>query len=72
MALQAHQFVVAPESAEVSAHRQAGGAGLFPVADDPVDFLPFLPGNEGVAEQRDDVVGDRAVDRVLKVDDARR
>src|SRR5574343_1979931 len=69
--LQAHQFVLAPEGAEILAHRQAGGAGLFSVADDPVDFLFFFPGDEGVAEQRDDVVADRAADGILKVDDAR-
>src|SRR5574343_1924415 len=72
VALQAHQFVLAPEGAEVLAHRQAGGAGLFPVADDPVDFLFLVPGNESVAEERDEVVGDRAVDRVLGGADGRR
>ena len=70
--MQAHQLVFAPEVAEVLAHRQAGGTRLFPVADDPVDFLFLLPGDEGVAEQRNHVISDRAIDGVLKVDDTGR
>ena len=50
--------------------RQPGLARHLPVADRPVDLLLFLPGDEGVAQQRGDVVGDRAADRVLEVEDA--
>ena len=50
-----------------------GSAGLarrLPVADRPVELLLLVPGDEGVAQQRGDVVGDRAAHRVLEVEDA--
>ena len=58
-------------SPKSSLDRQAGAARRLPVADRPVELLLLVPRDEGVAQQRGDVVGDRAADRVLEVEDAR-
>ena len=50
--------------------RQAGLARRLPVAHRPVELLLLVPGDEGVAQQRGDVVADRAVHGVLEVEDA--
>ena len=58
-------------SPKSSVDRQAGLARLLPVAHRPVELLLLVPGDEGVAQQRGDVVADRPGDRVLEVEDAR-
>ena len=70
VALQAHPLEVAPEQAEVLLHRHAGLARALPVARGPVDLDGFIPLDVGVAQQRDHVVGHRAPDRVLEVENA--
>ena len=71
VALQADPFDAAPELAEVGRHRQPRLARRFPVADRPVELLLLVPRDEGVAQQRGDVVADRPGDGVLEVEDAR-
>src|SRR5690606_4935783 len=71
LALDAHPFVVAIEIAEVPGNRQPGRPGGLPVAHHPVDLAFLGPVDIRVAEQRNRVVGDRALDRILEVDDAR-
>eukprot|EP01022_Parablepharisma_sp_SALTPOND_P033110 TRINITY_DN881_c1_g1_i15.p1 TRINITY_DN881_c1_g1~~TRINITY_DN881_c1_g1_i15.p1 ORF type:complete len:1351 (-),score=485.80 TRINITY_DN881_c1_g1_i15:36729-40781(-) len=71
VALQAHPLEVAVEGIDVGRDRQAGAAGLFPVADGPVQHHFLVPLDVGVAQQRDQVIGDGAVDRILEIDDAR-
>ena len=56
MALQPHPLERAPELAEVAVDRQPGLARHLPVAHRPVDLLLLVPGDEGVAQQRGDVV----------------
>ena len=68
--LRAHPLVVAVEVVEVGVNRQAGLARHFPVADDEIELVLLVPRDVRVAVERDEVVGDRAVDGVLKVDDA--
>ena len=70
VALQAHPFDRAVELAEVVVDRQAGLARRLPVAHRQVEHELLVPGEEGVAHQAGDVVGDRAVHRVLEVEHA--
>src|SRR6266496_2650808 len=48
-----------------------GLARLLPVTHGPVDDAFLFPGDVGVAQERGEIVGDRAVDRVLKIENAR-
>ena len=70
VALQAHPLDRAVELAEVGVHRQAGLARLLPVAHGDVEHELLVPAQEGIAHQAGDVVGDRAVHRVLEVQHA--
>ena len=77
MALQAHPFdptvelakVITPAAGAGGAH-QASLAGFFPVADGDVDDKVLFPGDEGIAQQAGNVIGDGAVDRILEVQHA--
>ena len=71
VALYAHPFVVAVEFGEIVPYRQAELARHFPVAREQVEGEIFFPLDIGILEKRDQVVGQRAVDGVLEVDDAR-
>ncbi len=71
VALNAHQLEVAVEFAEIFLHRKTCAPCPFPVGDQPVYDLFLVPFDVGILEQRRQVVGDRAVYRILKVDDAR-
>ena len=70
MALHAHELDVAVEVAEVGGHGDARLAGLLPIADRGVEHEALVPGDEGVAQERGDVVAERTVERVLEVEDA--
>jgi hypothetical protein len=70
LALRAHPFVVAVEIVKVGAHRQASLAGSLPVADHIVQFLVLGPLDIGVAIERNEVVGQGTVHRILKVEDS--
>ena len=67
MALQAHPLHAAVKLAEIVTHRQPGSAGPLPVAHRDVQAKILIPAQKGVAHQAGHVVGDRAVDRVLKI-----
>ena len=47
--------------------QQLRGTRRFPVADRPVELLLLVPADVGIAVERDEVVADRAVDRVLEI-----
>ena len=71
MALQTHPFDVAVEiveTARVSAIPPC--ARFLPVADGAVEYAFFVPGNEGITVQRGDVIADRAVHGILKIEHA--
>ena len=70
MALHAHPLIVAVETGKIVSYRQPGLARLFPVADQPVERFRFFPADIGILEQRRQVVGDRAIYRILKIEDA--
>jgi hypothetical protein len=70
VALQPHPFNRFVELAKVRAHRQARLPRLLPVSRRDVDDELFVPAQEGVAHQAGDVVADRTVDRILKVQHA--
>ena len=70
VALHAHPLEVAVEVGELRTHGQAELLSGFPVADQHVEDEVLVPADVGVLEQRHQVVGDRAVDGVLEVDDA--
>ena len=57
----------APKSASTGKPRRARA---LPVAHRPVDLPLLVPLDVGVAQQRHEVVGDRAVHRVLEIEDA--
>ena len=57
-------------AAKSGADRQAGAARALPVAHRPVDLPLLVPRDVRVAQQRHEVVGDRAVHRVLEIEDA--
>jgi hypothetical protein len=65
--LQPHPFEGAPELAEVVAEvlaqRHAGASRLLPPAHGPVELALLVPADEGVAQHRRQVVGDRAAPR---------
>ncbi|OQC12356.1 MAG: hypothetical protein BWX79_01168 [Alphaproteobacteria bacterium ADurb.Bin100] len=75
MALQAHPFHRAVERAEVAVPvlevHQSGLARLFPIADRHIEHEILLPGQEGVAHQAGDVVGDGAIHGILEVQHAK-
>src|SRR5882672_1299307 len=71
LALSSHPFEIAVEVGEVRGHRQLRGPGFLPVAHRPVDDLLLLPGDVGVAQQRDEVVGDGTIYGVLEIENAR-
>ena len=72
MPLQAHPFNRAVKSAKVAVPtrmvEQAQSAGSLPIANRDIDAEIFLPADEGVAHQAGNVVGDGAIDRVLKIE----
>ena len=71
MSLNRHPFNVFPETAEVRGNRNTCFAGLFPIADRPIQSLCFFPGNKRVTAKTCDVVAHRSVNRVLKINHAR-
>ena len=71
MALYAHPFEPAVELVEFGRNGQSCGAGFFPVADDQVQHEFFFPFDEGIAQQRHQVVGNRAVQGILEIKHAR-
>ena len=71
MPLHAHPFKPAVKLVKILRHRQTGGAGLFPVADNQIQHKLFFPLDKRVAQQRNQIVGNRAVERVLEIEHAR-
>ena len=70
VALQPHPLERAPELGEIAVHRKARVFRLLPIARAPVEHALLLPADEGIAQQRHDVVGDRPEHRVLEVEHA--
>ena len=70
MALQAHPLGTPVKRAKVITHRQTGSARFLPVAHQHVQAKVFVPADERVAHQAGNVVGDGAVQRVLKIQNA--
>src|SRR5450759_2174470 len=71
MTLHTHPFVIAVEHGEIIGHRQASLARFFPIAYQPVDHFCFFPTDVGILEQRGEIVGDRAIHGILKIQYAR-
>src|SRR5947207_1221887 len=71
LALGSHPLEIPIEIGEITADRQPLGAGLLPIADRPIDDAFLAPSDVGVAQERYEVVGDRAVDRILKIENSR-
>ena len=71
VALQGHVFEVAVEGVDVRVDRQADLLRALPVAHHPVEHEFLVPLDVGVAQQRGEVVGDRAEHGVLEVQHAR-
>src|SRR6266851_7754100 len=71
LALRSHPLEIPVEVGKISGHRQAGLARLLPVTHGPVDDAFLFPGDVGVAQERGEIIGDRAVDRVLKIENTR-
>src|SRR5205809_2695607 len=71
LSLGSHPLEIPIEIGEIAADRQPLGAGLLPIADRPIDDAFLVPSDVGVAQERDEIVGDRAVDRVLKIENSR-
>ncbi len=69
--LGSHPLEIPIEIGEIAADWQPLGAGLLPIADRPIDDAFLVPSDVGVAQERDEIVGDRAVDRVLKIENSR-
>src|SRR5882672_5064152 len=69
--LDPHPLEIAIKVREIRSDRQARVPRLLPVPDRPVDDALLLPGDVGVAQERDEVVGDRSVDGVLEIENAR-
>src|SRR5205823_6013927 len=61
LALGSHPLEIPIEIGEITADRQPLGAGLLPIADRPIDDAFLAPSDVGVAQERYEVVGDRAV-----------
>lgn len=70
MPLQAHQVEPATEGGAIDVG-EAGGLRALPVGLHPCVNTLFRPGDVTVAQQRDQVVADRATHRILKIDDPR-
>jgi len=70
VALQALPLESAVKGGKIIVDWQAGGARLFPVADRQIEHEGFVPFDVGVAQERDEVVADRAGHGILKVDQA--
>lgn len=71
VALHATPFEFAVEIVDLRRYRQTGGAGFLPVTHHQIEHELFVPVDKGIAQQRDKVVGQRAVHRVLEVEQRR-
>src|SRR5213080_2030585 len=69
--LHAHPFEVPPEIAEVRGYRQSRVFGPLPVSNRPIELIFLVPCDVRVTQKRDEIVGDRAVDRILEIQHAR-
>src|SRR5262249_12672047 len=70
LALGTHPFEVAVEIGEVRGDRKPRAPRLLPVPDRPVDDALLFPGDVRVPQQGHEVVSDRSVHGVLKVQDS--
>ena len=68
MALYAHPFKPAVKLVKRCEYGQFGGAGFFPVTDDQIQDEFFFPFDKGVAQEGNQVIGNRAVECVLEVE----
>src|SRR5213592_100855 len=66
--LGSHPFEIPIEIREITGDGQPLAPRLLPIADRPIDDAFLLPGEVGVAQERDEIIGDRAVHRVLKIE----
>src|SRR5205809_253760 len=68
--LGSHPLEIPIEIREITGDRQPPGPGPLPVADRPIDDAFLVPSDVGVAQKRGEIVGDRAVHRVLKIENS--
>src|SRR6266704_1042970 len=68
--LGSHPLEIPVEIGEIAGNRQASGPGLLPIADRPIDDASLVPGDVGVAQEGDEIVSDRTVYRVLKIENS--
>src|SRR5881396_68112 len=66
--LGSHPLEIPIEIREITGDGQPLAPRLLPIADRPIDDAFLLPGEVGVAQERDEIIGDRAVHRVLKIE----
>lgn len=71
VALHAHQVAGAEEVLEAWRQRDAGPGRLLPVTTQRSMHARLRPTDEGILVQAGDIIGDRAVQGVLEVEDAR-
>ncbi|MNR02744.1 hypothetical protein D3C85_1186080 [compost metagenome] len=67
MTLHTHQVAGAQEVVQLGLQRNPRRPGLLPVTREPAAHPCLGPTEKGILEQAGDVVGHRAVDRILKV-----
>src|ERR1022692_1203756 len=67
LTLHAHPFEVSPERAEIRCDRQPARPRPLPVARRPVDLQRFVPFDVSIAQQRDQVVGNRSENGILEI-----
>src|SRR5689334_14953619 len=69
--LQTHPLEILIEASEIRIDRQTDALRFFPVSRGPVYDALLVPAQECIAHERYDVVADRAVHCILKIDYAR-
>src|SRR6266850_353693 len=68
--LDPHPLEIPVEIREIAGDRELCCPGFLPVADRPIDDAFLVPGDVRVAQERDQIVGDRTVHRVLKIENS--
>src|SRR5207249_4651074 len=71
LSLHAHPLEISPERGKVIAHAQTRVARTFPVTHGPVELMLLVPCDVGVAQQGNEIVGNRPINRVLEIKNAR-
>src|ERR1700674_5986763 len=68
VALHAHPFPVAIKNGEIGVDRQIGATSPVPISPHPIEHALFLPTEECILEQGEDIIGDRTIDRILEIE----